>query len=271
MLDRNRIKHSFHANAEQYDGLATVQRRVAERVAGLLREQCLSPSALLDVGCGTGTLLNLLGIQYPDARLIGLDLAFNMARQATAKVRSGTHLTNGDAELLPFRDCAFDLVVTTSTLQWMDTLDKSVAEMLRVVAPGGMVLIAYFGRETLWELRECYGQVLQQRGKHRHGPHQQRLHQFKDAGELKDALSAAGAETLLVRGEREVVRHRNVRELLAAIKNIGAGTAARRSAGGLGWRGILKDLDTEYSRRFRCAGSIPATYEVVYAIARRVS
>ncbi len=83
------------------------------------------------------------------------------------------------------------------------------------------------------------------------------------------ALASAGAETLMVCTEREVVRHADVRDLLGAIKNIGAGAGARRGAGGLGWRGILSDLDAEYNRRFRGDDGIPATYEVVYAVARR--
>lgn len=271
MLYRHRIKRSFHANAAQYDGLATVQRRVTSRLAELLQAQHVAPDALLDVGCGTGTLLSLLESLYPGARHVGIYLAFNMTRHAAAKLRIDTSLTNGDAEQLPFADGVFDLVVSSSTLQWLESLNKSVSEMFRVAAPGGMVVIAYFGQETLWELRDCYRQVLLQRGMGGDERHLQRLHRFSDADHLREALSSLGAETLMVCCEREVVRHKDVRDLLGAIKNIGAGAGARRGVGGLGWRGILADLDAEYNRRFRVDDSIPATYEVVYAVARRTA
>ena len=64
-----------------------------------------------------------------------------------------THFISADAEWLPFADAAFGLVLSTSTLQWLNSLDLAFAEALRVLAPGGLFCFAMFGEKTLFELR----------------------------------------------------------------------------------------------------------------------
>jgi malonyl-CoA O-methyltransferase len=267
MLDRARIGRSFHRKAETYDRLASVQQRVVRRLSGLLEQQMdTEPESVLDIGCGTGGLLAALIGRYPSARFCGLDLAFNMLRQADAKLDGDILLVNGDAERLPFRNASYDLVVSASTLQWLDPLDICLAECLRVVKGRGMVAVAFFGGRTLWELQECYCEAILSRSI-RDDPRIRRLHRFVGLDEVQKAVSRLDVELLLSRSEIEMDYHPDVTSLLRSIKGIGAGTAAQGGvSGGLGWRGIIEDMSELYRDRFQTNGMIPATYEVLYLL-----
>jgi SAM-dependent methyltransferase len=94
---------------------------------------------ILDVGCGSGALLRLLGRLRPDAGLTGVDPAPAMVRAAAAST-SGAVLA-ASAESLPFEDGAFDLVVSSSSFSHWEDKAAGLAECRRVLAPRGAVLV----------------------------------------------------------------------------------------------------------------------------------
>ena len=154
---RKRIGRGFDLHAGEYDRHAFVQKRVVAALDGLVSTHLNgAPRRLLDIGCGTGAVLAALAGRYPAAQLCGLDLAFNMCLQAAGQFGAAAQLVNGDAECLPFRDGSFDLIVSASTLQWVQRLDSCFKECLRVLTPGGLMCAAFFGGRTLWELQESY-------------------------------------------------------------------------------------------------------------------
>ncbi len=268
--DRQRIGRAFHRHAAEYDHHASVQKRVVARLERLMAAHLRqAPQRALDLGCGTGALLAVLHGNYRQAGLVGLDLAFNMARQSAVRMAENALLVNGDAERIPFRDEAFDLVASASTLQWVDRLDLCFQECHRVLQEGGLLCAAFFGGTTLWELRECYREAVTNRFGAGDG-RQDRMHRFRDKDEVQRALSGIGYDQVLIATETEMDYHADVAGLLRSIKSIGAATTSRNDAGGgLGWRGLLADMAAIYQERFLDGGMIPATYEVIYVVARK--
>lgn len=267
---RKRIGRGFDLHAGEYDRHAVVQKRVVAALDRLVSTHlCGVPSRLLDIGCGTGAVLSALAGRYPATQLCGVDLAFNMCLQAAGKFRDAAQLVNGDAECLPFRDGSFDLIVSASTLQWVQRLDSCFKECLRVLAPGGLMCAAFFGGRTLWELQESYREALSNRFEgdlSRSG----RLQRFKSGDEVRKVLEDLGFNQVVIAMETELDYHGDINGLLRSIKGIGASTTARNDAGGgLGWRGVLSEMSRNYRSRFECDGMIPATYEVIYIVARR--
>jgi malonyl-CoA O-methyltransferase len=169
-----------------------------------------------------------------------------------------------DAEALPFAACSFDLVVSTSALQWVPRLDRAFAEARRVLAPGGLLAVALFGGETLWELRSAWREALPEGAI-------DRTHRFASAAEVEAALRAAGLSGPAASAERLVERHPDVPHLLRALRAIGAGNAAPGGApsGGLGTRRVTERMMRAYQARHGGAAGVPATYEVVTAVAWR--
>jgi SAM-dependent methyltransferase len=99
-------------------------------------------SRILDVGCGTGTLLAWLSERVP-ARLWGVDASEEMLAVARAKVPSGVGLKQARAEALPFKDEWFDAVVMTLVVHHLDR-PRAFAELARVLAERGRLSIATF-------------------------------------------------------------------------------------------------------------------------------
>lgn len=94
---------------------------------------------ILDVGCGSGALLRLLGSLRPDARLSGVDPAAAMVREALASTRAA--VVQASAEALPFGDGAFDLVVSSSSFSHWEDAAAGLGECRRVLGPGGALLV----------------------------------------------------------------------------------------------------------------------------------
>lgn len=96
---------------------------------------------VLEVAIGTGRNIG----HYPaDVRLTGLDLSpamLGIARTRAAELGRTVELHEGDAEALPFPDAGFDTVVCTLGLCGLPDERKAIAEMHRVLRPGGLLLL----------------------------------------------------------------------------------------------------------------------------------
>ena len=120
MPDTSKIAAAFHQKAVEYDRHVLVQKRVVAQLAGSVEQHLnRAPEHILDVGTGTGALLERLHSRYPDARLTGVDIAPNMCLHTRQKLGPVCNSVNGDAEHLPFKAGTFDLVVSASALQWV--------------------------------------------------------------------------------------------------------------------------------------------------------
>jgi malonyl-CoA O-methyltransferase len=247
-----------------------VQKRVVERLLSLVQSRVSpAPADVLDIGCGTGQLLSSLGRQYPHSQLYGLDLAYNMTRSAVERLGPNAMLVNGNAENLPFRNGSFDLVVSTSTLQWIENLDAFFRQCHRVLRTDGFLGFAFFGGRTMAELQDCYREAVGQCAGCPDG-YLDRLHRFRDLSAVQDALGWNDFGSILLTSEIEMEYHSDVPDLLRSIKRIGAGSSAQEGRrGGLGWRTILNETSRLYRERYGIDGMVPVTYEVFYIIAQR--
>jgi malonyl-CoA O-methyltransferase len=259
-IDRKRVGRSFHRQAGEYDRHAVVQKRVVERLAALLAGE-EAPRRVLDVGTGTGALLERIAGMYPDAAVTGLDLAPAMAQAARERLAGRERLLvcAGDAEHLPFAPDAFDLVVSSSTFQWLESLRHAFDEAYRVLAPGGSFRFALFGGETLRELKASYRQALAACG-----GGVDRTHRFVSVEEVRTALEGSGFAACVAHGELETEYHADARAMLRSIRAIGAGNASAVPSSGLAGRRVTQEMLAVYDREYLADGRLPATYEVIY-------
>jgi len=122
-------------------GLGQYGRWRAEMVAGL----DLAPkSIVLDVATGTGLVARDMIARY-HARVIGLDQSAEMLGAAAARRVDGLSLVRGDGQRLPFGDERFDAVTFTYLLRYVDDPEATVAELVRVLRPGGTLASIEFG------------------------------------------------------------------------------------------------------------------------------
>lgn len=96
---------------------------------------------VLDVGCGTGAVLELLNGEYPNKRLVGLDLTPGMIDVARAKQLDNVRFVVGDAEALPFGSQSFDAVLCSNSFHHYPHPEKFFSEAARVLRPGGRLIL----------------------------------------------------------------------------------------------------------------------------------
>jgi len=139
-------KH-FDRQAAEYDARDTVYYSREGKISCRDIAAQLKPvpyETLLDVGCGTGFLIDLMAKHRP-ARYTGLDLSPEMIRMAEGKQIEGAAFTVGSADRLPFPDRSFDIVTCSQSFHHYPYPDKAMAEVLRVLKPGGLYILSDTG------------------------------------------------------------------------------------------------------------------------------
>jgi ubiquinone/menaquinone biosynthesis C-methylase UbiE len=109
----------------------------------LIKQSSIQPNQrVLDIGCGTGTLVVLLKRKYATAHIVGLDPDPKALRRAKKKVRRAgvtVQLDQGFADELPYEKSTFDRVLSSFMFHHLEDQDreKMLREVLRVLRPGG--------------------------------------------------------------------------------------------------------------------------------------
>jgi demethylmenaquinone methyltransferase/2-methoxy-6-polyprenyl-1,4-benzoquinol methylase len=113
-----------------------------EKYAIQLKNTDFKHKTLLDAGCGTGLLFEYLSCLknydlHKDMRYIGLDISWKMLKNFSSKINTTNYLGRislilGDIENLPFRERAFNLIFSITSLQNLQTLKKGLNELIRV-------------------------------------------------------------------------------------------------------------------------------------------
>jgi len=122
----------------------TIKRRLIEQAR-------IETGRVLDIGCGTGTLLILIKTAHPSADVVGLDgdpKVLSIARAKVSHLGLDVKLEQGMAFALPHSDGAFDHVLSSLMFHHLTTADKrrTLSEAFRVLPPGGELHIADFGK-----------------------------------------------------------------------------------------------------------------------------
>ena len=120
-------KWSFYVDTTTRETIARVNMGPTDRV--------------LDVGCGTGSLLYHLASSSPKAQLFGIDLVPEMLAIARRRLPSSVELREGSAERLPFEDEHFDVVISCNMFHYIRYPNPALREMYRVLRPGGQFVV----------------------------------------------------------------------------------------------------------------------------------
>lgn len=123
--------------------------------------KALKPKLLLDVATGTGDFaFEALNMLHPE-KIIGVDISQGMLNIAGEKIKK-RNLGNrfevrlGDSEKLLFEDNTFDAVTVAYGVRNFENLEKGIADMLRVLKPGGKAVILEFSRPRAFPVKQLY-------------------------------------------------------------------------------------------------------------------
>ena len=154
----NNISHSYDFLNHFFSlGIDVLWRKKAIRI---LKKK--NPKLILDVATGTGDFaLEAMRMKMTDASVIGVDISAGMLEVGRKKIkkRGLDHkitLQLGDSENLPFSDNHFDAFTVAFGVRNFQDLNKGMAEMLRVLKPGGTGVIIEFSRPTAFPIKQLF-------------------------------------------------------------------------------------------------------------------
>ena len=190
-------EHGFRAPADAYD--RHIGRYGPELARELIAAAGVRPGdRVLDVGCGPGALTGELVALAGQPQLVAAIDPSPPFAAACAERLPGTDVRTGAAEALPFPDDAFDAALAQLVVNFMDDATAGVAEMARVVRPGGAVGLAvwdYAGGMTLlrrfWDAAAALDPAAAERD-------EGRTMRYCSPGELTRLLAGAGLTAVVV-------------------------------------------------------------------------
>jgi demethylmenaquinone methyltransferase/2-methoxy-6-polyprenyl-1,4-benzoquinol methylase len=160
---KEQVTQMFDTISGNYDGLNRVisfgidikwRKKVLELVSAK------NPENILDIATGTGDLAILLA-KTNAKKIVGLDISAGMLEVGIQKIKNKNldkviDMVIGDSENLPFPDNHFDAITVSFGIRNFETLDKGLAEILRVLKPKGIFVILETSNPTKTPFKQGY-------------------------------------------------------------------------------------------------------------------
>jgi malonyl-CoA O-methyltransferase len=266
-LDPKAVRRQFSRRAARIGEGDFLLREIEQRMIDRLDLIRSTPTALIDVGCGRGRGLALLGQRYPKAMSVGVDAALPMlagdaassiGAMLRAQIRRALLVARGsgrpaarvaaDAAALPFAAASFDMIWSNLAWHWFGDPTAVAAEWYRLIRPEGLLMFTSFGVDTLQQLRSLGAS----------------LPEFPDMHDVGDLLGQAGFAEPVLETERLMVSYDDPSRLLAELGALGGNALRSRKKGLTGRAGRHRWL--EQLERVRGAdGRLALTFEVIFA------
>lgn len=249
LLAQNRNRAAKHFS--QYDFLV---QEVAENIALRLEDSSRIFPVALDMGCRLGQLASVLQGKSGIETLVQADISPRMLASNT-----GLKLV-ADEELLPFASRTFDLITSVLNLHMVNDLPGALIQLRKALKPDGVFIAAFFGGETLTELRQSLMAAELEVGK---GvvPHIAPFMDTKDAGML---MQRAGFSMPVADSHSVTVTYGGMLSLMRDVRGMGESNILMvKKNYGLN-RSILAYADQYYKQYFPVEeGCIKATFEII--------
>lgn len=250
------IHSAFQKNAIHYEKHAKVQYEIGLNLIERLDYIRLKPRYILDLGCGTGNITELLVKRYPKATVYAIDLAFNMLKESKQKQGwlKKWSLCQSDMQKLPFVERQFDLVIANQVIHWADAIPNLFKEIYRVMNLQGCLLFSTLGPDSFKELQAAWRQV----------DEYEHINPFLDMHDIGDHLLAQRFQDPVVDMEYLTIHYPSLPALLSSLKKQGVRNLNPKRNPGLTGRHILRAVEKAYQVNCLSNGKYPLTYEAVY-------
>ncbi len=247
---KQRVAQQFGMAAARYDLLAGVQEEIAIDALELMVGQ--KSKVLLDIGCGTGRITQMLQ-QYSE-RVVGVDLAYGMITFAKSRpLTDNIEWIVGDVDNLPLQDNSVDSIFSSMALQWSSCAQQCFRELYRVCKTNGRIVLAIMTDGSLTELRSTWDLI----------DNEQQINQFYSGVTLYDVAVSSGFSAKITE-KYYCTWHSSVNSVMHSIKDIGAGVAQSGMTKHRLNKSKLTALQDNYFRLHQQKGKLPLTYQVSF-------
>jgi malonyl-CoA O-methyltransferase len=256
------ITARFSLASATYHGKADVQKTVARKLMTLV--QATRPTGhVLEIGCGTGLLTELIVENFPRAMIHAMDASGDMIAQARNRLPADNHIRWFVSDLRTFESpVSYRLVVSSSSMHWISPFEDGLRCMADFMEAGGDAVVALMLHGTLGELRTTRLRV---------APHKPLLGRLPLAEEVLSGLESVGLRVVAKWQETIRASHVSAEAFLRTIHEQGLTGGMVSSSKCPLTRGELQRLRAEYEAEYHNGGSgVFASYEVLYLRATKL-
>lgn len=278
-INKAQVQKNFSQNALTYDQYAVVQKEMARELLLKIRSTGRYFRNILEIGCGTGFLTELLAKEYPLAQITATDIAPEMIVVAREKlaffsninyfVADGENLMVDNVSLDP----SFDLIVSNAVFQWFTDYAAAFTQYHAYLEPDGFLIFTTLGTGTFRELYVCLEDGQKGESPCKLGDHKShnKKEPFIEKKHLQQVIFNAGFQFVGVEEVTKMEYFNSSRYFLRALKMIGANNylTEELAVQGLGY-GIFS-LIKSYDTMFIDERGVPATYQCLFGWGRRTT
>ncbi len=219
--------------------------------------------SILEIGCGTGYLTKELRRLNQRAQLVAVDLDVALIQEARRKLDGDrrTAWLVADGETLALG--SFDLIISNSTFQWFSSPGETLKGYRECLTPGGCLTFAAMGPGTFKELAASLQDAARKFNLARRP--EIAAERFLGEADWRRLVMEAGFEEVQVHKEQLSVDFPSVRAFLDSLHATGATNPEPRPFSPR----LLKVMMDIYKAGFGQNGTVPVTYEVIWALGRK--
>lgn len=246
----------FSRAAAVYHTRAELQRAVAGKLLDY-QSGPVKTERILELGCGTGFLTEHLAAHFTQAHIDAIDISAAMIEQAQREVAANKHVNWHVSDVWEYQPPVFyDLVASSSSLQWMQPLDALFGRLASWLKPGGRLLCSIMVEGTLGELHRLRQEIAPQK-----------LPRDRLPTIAATVASLQNAGFCVTRRGQDVLQseHKSTEDLLRSIRELGFTGGPLATSSTLLMRGELKRLVEGYSARCTLpGGGVGATFVMFF-------
>lgn len=278
-INKAQVQKNFSQNAITYDQYAVVQKEMARELLLKIRSTGRYFRNILEIGCGTGFLTELLAREYPLAQITATDIAPEMIVVAREKlaVFSNINYFVADGENLMVDnvsfDPSFDLIVSNAVFQWFTDYTAAFTQYHAYLEPGGYLIFSTLGAGTFKELYVCLKDGQKGKSPCKLGDHiiHNKREPFIENKHLQKVMFNAGFQFAGVEEVTKMEYFNSSRYFLRALKMIGAHNYLTEELAVQGLGSGIFSLIKSYDAMFLDERGVPATYQCLFGWGRRTT
>lgn len=251
LLDKDLVAKHFQSCVATYEENAIVQKEISNQLFSLLRRfDCIDYSRVLEIGCCTGLLTEMVCSEHTVNSLWVNDIVADFCNVTSSRIKNSVadiHLLPGDIEEenLPKE---LTLVLSSATFQWMNNLFLLTEKIRNSLKTGGHLAFSMFGPGTMEEISSLTGRGLS----------------YLSEEELLLYLEK-DLHVIHIHKERKRIYFPTVRAVLRHIQKTGVGGLSKQRWSLSG----LKDFEKLYVSRFGTDLGVPVSYISTFVIAEK--
>jgi malonyl-ACP O-methyltransferase BioC len=249
-MNSNLIRCKFGKSITTYDDSAYAQKEIVGKLAALISALYPSvPRTILEIGCGTGLLTKNILPLFADAYyyLNDVNEKVEMLMPTLFPANNFTFI-GGDAQRVDFPR-GIDLLVSSSTLHWFDSLSVFAQKAHQSLSHGGYMFLSTFGKNNLKEIRKLTGTGLE----------------YSSLEALR-VLFSSGFEILHLSEEEIPVSFKSSTEILSHLRRTGVNA---NCSGIMRTQSGLRSFCSNYDKMFSDGTKVILTYNPIYLVLKK--